>query len=56
MAISLSVAMGSGILSLTLKLTGKFDAYLWISSFSVLVGGLLVLPLGMQRAQAATAN
>lgn len=56
MAISLSVAMGSGILSLTLKLTGKFDTYLWICTVAVLAGSFLVLSLGGRREYAAPAG
>ncbi|MFT4026492.1 MAG: MFS transporter [Novosphingobium sp.] len=56
MAISLSVTIGSGLLSLTLKLTGGFNTFLWLSLGSVLIGSLLVLMLGEQRAETVPAE
>ena len=46
MAISLSVALGAAILSLTLKLTGEFHAFIAICSVTVFVGGVLFLFIG----------
>lgn len=52
MAISISVALGSGLLSLTLKLTGTFNAFLLICAVAVFAGSLLMLLLADGRAPA----
>jgi predicted MFS family arabinose efflux permease len=43
MAISLSVALGAALLSLTLNMTGGFNAFIIICAVSVFSGGLLFL-------------
>lgn len=43
MAISLSVALGAALLSLTLELTGAFDTFIVICALAVFAGGLLFL-------------
>lgn len=43
MAISLSVAMGAGILSLTLRMTDHFNAFVVVCAISVFAGGALFL-------------
>ena len=46
MAITLSIAMGAAMLSLTLKLTGSYQAFLLGGAASILVGASLFLLLG----------
>jgi predicted MFS family arabinose efflux permease len=50
MAISFSVALGAALLSLTLRLTGTFNAYLLICAAAVFAGSLLFLFVGKQNA------
>lgn len=45
MVISFSVALGSGLLGLSLKLTGGYTAYLYGCSMAVLLGGSLIFLL-----------
>lgn len=51
MAISLSVALGAALLSLTLKLTGGYNAYMLICAAAVFGGSLLMLLLSNPQAQ-----
>lgn len=45
MAISISVAIGSGLLSLSLKLGGGYEAYMLGCGVAALAGSLLMLPI-----------
>lgn len=46
MAISLSVALGAALLSLTLQLTGRYDAFILLCAATVFLGGVLFLFVG----------
>lgn len=50
MVISLSLSAGSGLLGLTLKLTERYETFLWISFAGVLAGAFLILSLGLRPA------
>jgi predicted MFS family arabinose efflux permease len=56
MGISLAVSFGAALLGLTLKLTGKFDAFLLVCAAAVFAGSLLFLFIGRQRAPEVVAQ
>lgn len=56
MAISFAVSIGAALLSLTLELTGGYNAFMLICAAAVFVGSLLFLLIGSQRAPEITAQ
>ena len=54
MGISFAVSFGAALLSLTLRFSGGFDAFLLICAAGVFAGSLLFLFIGNQRAPEAT--
>ena len=56
MAISFAVSFGAALLSMTLRLTGGFDAFLLICAGAVFTGSLLFLFIGSQRAPEVAAQ
>jgi predicted MFS family arabinose efflux permease len=50
MAISISVALGAGLLSLTLRLTGRYDSFIVLCAGMVFLGGVLFLFIANPKA------